>query len=712
MGQPPRNRQGSDPLPQQPPVVDFLKSLSVCCFLLLLVLVVFQRTSQHDFIICDDDVYIYRNPHAAGGLTWENVKWSFTGVYAGNWHPLTWLSHMLDCEIYRSQSYPNGQYPGGHHLTSLLLHAISSVVLFLAMRRMTGAFWCSALVAAMFALHPLQVESVAWAAQRKSVLCGLFWMLTLLAYGGYVLRPNIWRYLAVVAVFGLGLTAKSMLVTLPCVLLLLDFWPLRRWRPSWICPATTEQTPPRFASQSFRWLVVEKLPLMALSVGVCVIIAIIQHDMGAMTMVDMHNMTLAARIANAAISAVAYLWSTIWPVNLTFFYPHPVVLQDYSATRFMLQGIAAGGLLLAISALALWNLRRRPYLAVGWFWYLGTLVPVIGLVQVGAQGRADRYVYLPLIGVSIMLVWGAAELAAKSSRRRVATGVAAGLVLASWTVVTVNQVSYWKDSETLFTQAIRATDNNFFAYNHLGLVYATAGDSAKAEEEYLKAVDIAPSYDAANANLGACYANSKPPDLDNAIRYFQAAVDVNPHNAGHRCNLGAMYRQQGKYDEAEATFRGALEVDPNDLHSLDLLAGLLYVEGRSSEALVEWKKILDMWPDHVIILNTVARILATHPDASLRDGEEAVKLAERAVELTKGQAPEYLDTLAAAYAETGQFPLAIETADKAAKLALRYNSPNLAKLIRAQILFFEDGKPWREQPPALKKPSPSPQDRR
>jgi len=710
MGQPSKNRQGSDPLRQQPPVVDFLKSLAVCCFLLLVVLVVFFQTVQHDFIRCDDDVYIFRNPHVAGGLTWENVKWSFTGVHAGNWHPLTWMSHMLDCEIYKSHaSGPlfSGQDAGGHHLTSLLLHAISSVVLFLAMRRMTGAFWCSAFVAAMFALHPLHVESVAWAAERKDVLSGLFWMLTLLAYGGYVLRPNVWRYLVVVGLFGLGLTAKSMLVTLPCVLLLLDFWPLRRWRPSWICPATTEQTPPRFAPQSLGWLLLEKLPLLALSAGVCVILVIIQRDMGAMTMVDMHNMTLDARISNAAISAVAYLWTTIWPANLTFFYPHPVVLQDYSATRFMLQGVAAGAVLLAITALVLWNLRRRPYLAVGWFWYLGTLVPVMGIIQVGAQARADRYTYLPMIGVSIMVVWGAAEFAARSSQFKTAVGVAAGVLLTTWTLFTVNQVSYWKDSETLFKQAIDATGNNFFAHNHLGLVYGYAGDSVKAEEEYIKAVDIAPSYDAANSNLGACYANRKPPDYDKAIAWFQAAVRVNPHNAGHRFNLGLMYVGLGKLDKAEAVFRQAIEIDPSHFESHWRLSQILYDQGRSSEALAEMQETLRLYPDAVVILNSAAFLLAASPDASVRNGEKAVELAERAVELTKGEAPVPLDTLAAAYAETGDFSLAIETANKAMKLALRQNNESVAKIIRAQLLLYEDGKPLREPPPVRKKSPPS-----
>jgi protein O-mannosyl-transferase len=706
--------QSSRPTPsrstshQQSPVEDFLKTLGVCCFLFLMVVVVFQPITQHDFVICDDDVYIFKNYHVAAGLTSDNVMWSFTGDHAGNWHPLTWLSHMLDCEMHKCPPSPplfSCQWAGGHHLTSLLLHAAGAVVLFLAMRRLTGAFWCSAFVAAMFALHPLQVESVAWAAQRKSVLSGLFWMLTLWAYAGYALRPNVWRYLLVVAMFGLGLSAKSMLVTEPFVLLLLDFWPLGRWQPSRFPPSSAQETPPRAAQQSLGWLVVEKLPLFALSAAVSMEIAKIQRDMGAMTMVDMTNMTLIARIANAAISAVSYLWMTVHPVNLAFFYPHPVVLLGYSAPRFLLLGAAAGVLLLAVTALVLWSLRRRPYLAVGWFWYLGTLVPVIGIVQVGAQGMADRYIYIPVIGVSIMLAWGAAELAARSSSLKTVVGIAAGALLMLWTMVTVNQVTHWKDSEAVFKHAIDVTPDNFFAHNHLGLVYAQNGDHAGGQAEYLEAVRTAPSYDAANSNLGASYLTQQPPDLENAARYFQEAIRVNPHNGGHRANLGLLYAEQGKLAEAEATFRGATEADPAHLNGHENLARLLHSQRRYAEALAEWREILRMYPDHVPMLNRVAFFLATCPDPSIRNGREALKLAERAVKLTGGRLWESLDALAAAHAELGDFSSAAETESKAAKLALRMNNEQIVNTLRARLMRYQDGKPLHIEPP-LKKPSP------
>jgi protein O-mannosyl-transferase len=718
-----QNRQGRGPSHEKYSVENFLKTLAVCCLLLVIVLAVFQQVAQNAFIICDDDACIYRNPHVIGGLTWENVKWSITGVYAGNWFPLTWLSHMADCDVFR-RSYltaptVSGQYEGGHHLINLLLHAASTIVLFLAMQRLTAAFWCSAFVAAMFALHPLHVESVAWAVERKDVLSGLFWMLTLLAYGGYVLRPNVWRYLLVVAMFAFGLMSKSMLVTLPCVLLLLDFWPLRRWQPSGFGPASTDQTPPRVAARSLKWLLLEKLPLFVLSAAVCAIIAKIQWDMGAMTMVE--NMTPGVRIANAAVSGVAYLWMTIWPVNLAFFYPHPAVLKDYSSTWLMWQGIAAGTLLLAITSFVLCGLRRRPYLAVGWFWYLGTLVPVIGLVQVGAQARADRYMYLPMIGLSMMLTWGAAELAARSSRLRREIAVAAGVLLTTWAVLTVSQVSHWKSSETVFRQGIEATSNNFFAHNHLGLVYQHAGiresDPKKAvellqmaQDEYSKAVDIAPSYDAANSNLGGCYANHKPPDYDKAVYYFQAAIRVNPHNGGHRSNLGLIYLKQGKIDEAEAVYRGAVKVDPSHLDSHQGLADVLFIQGKNAEAIAELRSILEMYRDYIPILTKLSLALATCPDASVRNGEEAVRLATRAVELTSGKSPEILDALAIAYAEAGDFPQAVEIEGKATNLAIKQNRLDIARILRGRVVAFQEGKPVRASQPKLRKSPPSPSD--
>jgi protein O-mannosyl-transferase len=708
MGQPSKGQRGRQPPPQQPPKHERLAVLVVCCSLLLTVLAVYNPTTGHEFLICDDDVYVYVNRHVSEGLTWENVKWSLTRSAAGNWHPLTWLSHILDVSCYGihpGMELWKGPEAGGHHFTSVLLHAAGAVVLFLALRRMTGALWCSAFVAAMFALHPLRVESVAWVAERKDVLSGLCWMLTLLAYAGYASRPAVGRYLAVVCCFALGLMSKSMVVTLPCVLLLLDFWPLRRWRPQGDCPSFRVNddgtvplvSAPLFPRRSLGWLLAEKVPLLALSAAVCVIVAATQHDVGTVSTVS--RVPLEVRLANAAVSAVAYLWSMIWPVDLAIFYPHPLALANYSPDRLMWQGVAAGVLLLAITLAVLWNLRRRPYLAVGWFWYLGALVPVSGLVQVGTQSRADRYTYLPMIGVSIMLAWGAAELVARSGRVKTVVGVAAGAILVAWTLLTVRQVAFWQDSFTVFRHAIEATENNYFAHNHLGMAYLRDGNEEEAASEFAKAVEIAPGYDAANANLGASYASRK--QYDKALPYLQAAVRVNPSKVGCRSNLGTVYTYLGRLDEATAEFRHALEIDPDDAQARLNLGRALCRAGKTAEMLVEWREVIRLVPNSIGVRRSAARLLATYPDASLRNGKEAITLAQRAVELSNAEDPLALDALAAAQAEIGQFQLAEETANQAAALAARQQKPDLAESIKGRIPLYKDGKPCREPPPTF-----------
>jgi protein O-mannosyl-transferase len=708
MGQPSKGQRERQPPPQQPRTHERLAVLVVCCFLLLTVLAVYNPTTGHEFLICDDDVYVYVNRHVSEGLTWGNVKWSLTRSAAGNWHPLTWLSHILDVSCYGihpGMELWKGPEAGGHHFTNVFLHAAAAVVLFLTLRRMTAALWCSAFVAAMFALHPLRVESVAWVAERKDVLSGLFWMLTLLAYAAYASRPGVARYLAVVVCFALGLMSKSMVVTLPCVLLLLDFWPLRRWQPKGdgsnlrvnekgtVPLGAQSPCPPR----SLQWLVAEKAPLLALSAAVCAIVAMAQHDVGTVSTVS--RLPLEVRLANAAVSAVAYLWTMIWPVNLAIFYPHPLALANYSPDRLIWQGVAAGVLLLAITLAVLWNLRRRPYLAVGWFWYLGSLVPVIGIVQVGTQSRADRYTYLPMIGISIMLAWGTAELVARSGRVKTVVGVAAGALLLAWTLLTVRQVAVWQDSFTVFKHAIEATENNYFAHNHLGMAYLRDGNEEEAASEFAKAVEIAPGYDAANANLGAYYAGRK--QYDKALPYLQAAVRVNPSKVGCRANLGTVYTYLGRLDEATAEFRRALEIDPDDAQARLNLSRALCRAGNTAEMLAEWRAVIRIVPNSIEVRCSAARLLATHPDASLRNGEEAVTLAQRAVELSNAEDPLALDALAAAQAEIGQFKVAEKTATDAATLALRQQKPDLAESIKGRISLYKDGKPWREPPPTF-----------
>lgn len=728
MAQPSKNNQVSKSLDRQSsaPTEDIVKTVAVCFALFVLVLIVYFQTLNHEFTVCDDEPYIYGNPHVYTGVTWDNVKWAITEHTAGNWHPLTWMSHMLDVEMYGlhpgSQRW-KGPEAGGHHFTSVLLHAAAAVVLFLAMQRLTGSFWCSAFVAAMFALHPLRAESVAWGAERKDVLSGLFWMLTLLAYGGYALRPNIWRYLLVVVAFGLGLASKSMLVTLPCVLLLLDFWPLRRWQPEALLPTTPEKAPSRFAPQSLGWLLLEKVPLLGMSAAVSGYIWYVQRNMGAMTMSK--PVPELERIANAAVAPVAYIWSTIWPFNLAIFYPHPSVLGGDAAYWLLWQGLACGLLLVLLTALVLWNLKTRPYLAVGWFWFLGALVPVIGLVQVGVQSRADRYTYLPTIGLSIMLTWGVAEWVARKRPDKMLIVGAAGMLIIFWTIISVHQVSTWKTSTTVFTHAKNVVSDNYFAWNHLGLAYQQDCEELRRTNQLAEAdkkledagicfetsVNIAPSYDASNANLGVYFARRN--DFKEALKYFKRSVEVNPHMVGHRSNLGAMYLNLGDYDEAEKVLRKAIEINPQHAQCHLNLGETLGRKGDFRGMLGEWREVIRICPDDPTMMVRAARLLATSQDASLRNGKEAVELIERAMNIvrpTNGPVPELLDIAAMAYAETGDFTRAEEVATEAARLAKQRNAGDFARQIQTRIMKYQNGKPYREPLPVPKKPTPLKQE--
>ncbi|MEN6558437.1 MAG: tetratricopeptide repeat protein, partial [Thermoguttaceae bacterium] len=569
MGQRPKNSRP----PQQAPAHDWpsqpwlersttqelLKTLVISLVLVLAVFWVFGQTSDHAFLICDDVQYIYGNPHVAPGLSRGNVRWALTAYHAGNWHPLTWMSHMLDATLYPVYPTVPPGAAGGHHMTNVWLHAASVVILFLALRQMTGALWCSALVAAMFAIHPLRVESVAWAAERKDVLSGLFWMLTLWAYSWYARRPNFGRYAAIVVAFGLGLTAKSMLVTLPCVLLLLDYWPMRRWRPKGVALSPEDEASPRFPVRSLGWLIVEKLPLLGLSLAVSAIVAVGQHGAGAMSMVD--PVSTGMKVSNAIVSYAVYLWKTICPVHLASFYPHPSIVK-VSSSLWATETIGSAILLLAVSAWALWNWRRWPCGIVGWLWYVGTLVPVIGLIQIGAHAYADRYTYLPMIGIYMVVVWGAADWSAHRPMWRKVLGCAAGATLVLWLILAYNQTAYWKDNLTVFGHAVEVTRDNYFAYNHLGVAYQDLKQIEKAGENYIKAVEIAPNYDSASGNLGIYYANTG--QLEKAISYLKNAARVNPFVSVHHSNLAAAYLRLNRIDEAAASFQEGLQRDPEN----------------------------------------------------------------------------------------------------------------------------------------------------
>ena len=570
--------------------------------LALAVLFVFGETFHHDFVNFDDGVYIYDNPQIQRGLSADGIGWAFTTRHSANWHPLTWLSHSLDWRLF-------GPSAGGHHAMSVLLHAATVVLLFLALRRMTGEVWPAALAAALFAVHPLRVESVAWAAERKDVLSGLFFMLTLWAYANYVGRPaSLWRYLLVVAAMACGLMAKPMLITLPFVLLLLDYWPLGRFD--------------RAIDARRGFLFVEKIPLFVLAAASCA--ATLWAESIAVDAARGH-ISLSARLGNAAVSYVAYLGQSLWPTGLAVLYPHPgdtLPTWQIAASLLVLAAITAGAIVVR---------RRMPFLAVGWFWYLGMLVPVIGLVQVGSQARADRYTYLPQIGLCIAAAWSVRAAILAWPRRRTA------LVTASVAAVVVllgsayHQVGYWRNSETLWTHAIECTSANSTAHYNLAQALSAAGRPAEAAEQYEKSLDAKPDYaDAAN-NLGLVLNECRRTDdaiaafrralkiradfaeahnnlanvlgqrgrIDEALAEFNRAIAIQPDYAGARCGLGNALAAAGRTDEAIAAYRQALKLRPDMIEAHNNLGAVLAGQGKIDEAIAEFRAALAIRPDYV-----------------------------------------------------------------------------------------------------------------
>jgi tetratricopeptide (TPR) repeat protein len=513
------------------------KQMALACGLFLITFLLFARAAQCEFVNYDDGDYVFTNPHVRSGLTWESVSWAFTSTtHAANWHPLTWLSLQLDYDLF-------GLDAGSFHLSNVFFHALNAALLFVVLQRLTGQLWPSAAVAALFGWHPLHVESVAWVAERKDVLSTLFWILTLWAYLRYVQKPGIWRYLLVALALALGLMAKPMVVTLPCVLVLLDYWPLGR---------LTGQG--AFPKASPGKLMLEKVPLLALSVGSCALTAIAQHNGQAISSLDL--VPFSERLANAVEVYVAYLAQTIWPDKLAALYPlsHP----SWSDASVWL----ALGILAAITAASLILIRSRPYLAIGWFWYLGTLVPVIGLVQVGEQSMADRYTYVPLIGIFIMAAWGGADLAKRYrlSMPAVASGVA--VVSIALMVLTWRQIGCWKNTMTLWEHALEVKVPSVQAYHAIGFALTEQNKYAEAIEWYSKALELNPKHEPTLTNRGVAYRKIK--EYDKALADFTAAIAINPKSYMAHYNLGVLYSVMGQPDRAEPEYLTVIALNPYD----------------------------------------------------------------------------------------------------------------------------------------------------
>jgi len=531
-------------------------------------LLVYAPIKDLPFISYDDDLYVTGNSWVQQGLTWQGARWAMTALEGGSWHPLTWLSHMLDVQLF-------GLNPSGHHLTNLLLHLANVLLLFGVLQRMTGAVWRSAGVAALFALHPLNMESVAWVAERKNVLSTLFWLLTIWAYVTYVRQPGWQRYLGVMGAFVLGLMAKPMLVTLPCVLLLMDYWPLGRLGKDW---REFQKRVPR--------LVVEKLPLFIPAAAISVVTIAGQSQIG--TLSSWEGLSLGIRVANAVAAYGIYIKKMLWPMDLAVLYPHP-------GTSLSVWPVALAALLLVVLSLGVWwQGRRSRYLVVGWCWYLGTLFPVSGLIQVGGQAMADRYTYIPLMGLFIITVWGAADMMGKMRWRGEWFIVAALFMLMPLTVLSRVQLSYWRNTTALFEHALLVNPNNSIAHNVLGWKSMGKMEFTQAQRHFMQAIKISPKYATFYNDLGLALLEQEK--FREAALPFSQAMDVDPNYAPAYGNMGLVLAAQERYEEAIDWYHRALEIAPDSYDNLNNLGLALMATDRLNQAIAHLSRAQEINP--------------------------------------------------------------------------------------------------------------------
>jgi tetratricopeptide (TPR) repeat protein len=665
-------------------------TIAVYLFLATISVAVFGQTIRYDFVNFDDDLYVYNAPAIQGGLTLKDIALAFTSPHAGNWHPLTTISHMLDCQLY-------GLKAGGHHATNVVLHTIAVLLLFRVLRQMTGAVWKSVAVAALFAVHPLHVESVAWVSERKDVLSAVFFLLMLAAYVCYARAPSITRYLAVAVLFAAGLMSKPMLVSAPVILLLLDYWPLRRFEQPSSTTGKGKISKSGNQRRVIRGLFLEKVPLLVLSAGSCLVTFVLQkRATGAIP-----PLPLPWRVENAIATYMIYVWKTLWPTRLAVFYPHP------NDTLAIWEVILAIGLLLAITVAAIVFRRERPYLFTGWFWYVGMLVPVIGLVQVGEQGYADRYTYLPHIGLFLLAVWLAADvIAARQSRSGLAVATAIVIIVAlAWTAFI--QTSYWRNSETLWTHALAVTFDNDVAHNNLGYLCVDRGELDKAISHFesalrIRSTKLNPHYNVGSAfvemNLADALGRKEQPD--EAMVHYEEAIKLQPSYADAYYNRGNILFAEGHIDEALADWEKTLQIQPNDADAHTCLGNALLRRGSVKEAVAHYEKAIVLAPEDPRSRINIAWVLATAPDASIRDGIKAVEFAQRAMELSGGKDPNFLRTLAAAYAESGRFSEAITTAKQAIVIATMQGKSGFANVLNEDVGLYREHVPLRGAKPA------------
>jgi protein O-mannosyl-transferase len=638
------------------------------------VLAVYRPVLGYDFTNMDDPEYFSDNLHVLDGFTLENIKWAFQTGYTGYWQPPVWLSYMADVTM-------SGKGPTGPHLVNVLLHAANAVLVFLLLRQMTGALWRSASVGAFFALHPLRVESVAWITERKDVLSAFFGFLSLFFYARYAVmdgKPSGSKgkkYFLVLFFFALAVMSKPMLVTLPFIMLLLDYWPLHRVR---LSPENSKGKPAL-------GLVVEKAPLFLLSAIFSIVTFHLQTKAGAV--VAAGGPPLDLRLQNAFVSFGRYLANTFWPVNLACPYPFQPHLSRWA--------VGSSALLMAILCWCVcWSGRKRPWLFSGWFWFFGALLPVIGLIQSGQQSMADRFTYLPSVGLFIALTWGASEFSWQWKLPRMPVFFGAALILVACGMQTRIQLGCWQNSETLFTHALAVTKNNYIAHYNLGLAYFQQERIAEAIEQYQQALGINPDDSDAHNNLGTALLSQGR--LAEGTLQFQKALANNPKNTDAYVNLGNTCFQQGRVDEAITNYEHALELNPEIAEAHNNLGSALFQKGRLEEALSHLQRALEINPRYPSAQINLAWLLATSSKASIRNGPRAVEYAQLAHQTSGGDNPVILRTLAAAYAENGRFSDAVVMAQKALQLAMQQNNPQLTVTIQMQLKYYEAGNPYRE----------------
>ena len=617
--------------------------LAICGLLIALTWAVFGQTIGHQFINYDDPLYVLDNAHVRAGLSLQSVIWAFTHVHSQNWHPLTTMSHMLDCQLF-------GLKAGAHHFVNVFWHTAAAVLLFLVLEQMTNSLWASAFVAAVFTIHPLRVESVAWIAERKDVLSGFFFMLTLLAYFRWTKKQTLGGYATMSILFALGLMSKPMLVTLPIVLLLLDYWPLNR----------SQRSEDRSQKKS-KWsgLMIEKIPLFALSAGS--VFATLWAQNFALGSTEF--LPLKWRITNAIFSYFEYVRQMFWPADFIPFYIHPENRLE------LWRLISAAIVLIGITAIAFVRRRKNPYLIVGWFWYLIMLIPVIGIVQVGLQGHADRYTYLPQIGLVIALVWLICDLTKsclprRRSPRRPKAGRlqatllsgAAAIVVATLSILSWRQTTHWRDTETLWKHTLAITPDSDVAQVGLAGILFVRGEIDEAADHYQRALRLRDGNVAAHYGLGKALAAKQK--TDEAIFHFQKTLSIQPDYVAASNDLGVLFASKGEIANAIAAWRQTLSFDADDPNAT----------------------------------NDLAWVLATAADADLRDGREALALAQRATR-SGGETPFTLRTLAAAQAENNQFANAVATAERGENLAKQQGNVAMAESLRQCADLFRRGEP-------------------